>query len=214
MKARRARIKMDATLPGEKYPLQEAGTSHVIVADAEGNVVSVTSTVNNMFGSKLVTAGGFVLNDELDDFTPQPIEKQFGVKRGPNFPRAGARPGSSMTPTIVLKEGKPVLALGGSGGTRIATGCSQVLLAVLAFGRPVGTAVSDPRIDTPMTGGLLLDASIPADVVADLQKRGQVVDATKPNFSAVQAMSFGEKDGARAIEAAGDPRKGGSGAVE
>lgn len=214
MKARRARIKMDSTLPAEKYPVKEAGTSHVIVADAEGNVVSVTSTVNNMFGAKLVTAGGFVLNDELDDFTSTTTEKLFGVKRGPNFPRAGARPASSMTPTIVLKGDKPVLALGGSGGSRIATGCSQVLLAVLAFGRPVGTAVSDPRFDTPATGGLLLDAAIPADVVADLQKRGQVVDATKPNFSAVQAMSFGEKDGVRYIEAAGDPRKGGSGEVQ
>jgi gamma-glutamyltranspeptidase/glutathione hydrolase len=119
-----------------------------------------------------------------------------------------------MTPTIVLKGDKPVLALGGSGGSRIATGCSQVLLAVLAFGHPVGTAVSDPRIDTPATGGLLLDTSFPADVVADLQKRGHVVDASKPNFSAVQAMSFGEQEGVRHIEAAGDPRKGGSAAVE
>jgi gamma-glutamyltranspeptidase/glutathione hydrolase len=214
MKARRARIKMDSALPAEKFPLQESGTSHVVVADAEGNVVSVTSTVNNMFGSKLVTAGGFVLNDELDDFTPENVDKLFGVKKGPNAPRGGAKPASSMTPTIVLKGDKPVLALGGSGGYRIATGCSQVLLSVLGFGRSVSQAVADPRIETPPMGGLLVDASLPADVIEDLKKRGQVVDSSKPNFSAVQAMSFSEKDGVRTIEAAADPRKGGEGKVE
>lgn len=214
MKARRARIKMDAALPAEKYPIHEAGTSHVVVTDAEGNVVSVTSTVNNMFGAKLVTAGGFVLNDELNDFTPETIEKQYGAKDAPNKPRPGARPGSSMTPTIVLKGDKPVLALGGSGGPRIATGCSQVLLAVLAFGRSPSQAVADPRIETPFSGGLYADAAIPAEVIEDLKKRGHVVDNSKPNFSAVQAMTIGEKDGARVIEPAGDPRKGGEGKVE
>jgi gamma-glutamyltranspeptidase/glutathione hydrolase len=114
----------------------------------------------------------------------------------------------------VLKGDKPVLALGGSGGTRIATGSSQVLLAILAFGRSPSQAVSDPRIETPPGGGLLADTTIPADVLEDLKKRGHVVDTSKPNFSAVQAMSIGEKDGVRFIEAAGDPRKGGDAKVE
>jgi gamma-glutamyltranspeptidase / glutathione hydrolase len=214
MKARRARIKMDSALPAEKFPLKEDGTSHVIVADAEGNVVSVTSTVNNMFGARLVTAGGFVLNDELNDFTTELISKQFGAKDDPNKPRPGARPASSMTPTIVLKGDQPVLALGGSGGTRIATGCSQVLLSILAFGRTSAQAVSDPRIETPPSGGLSIENSMPADVIEDIKKRGHAVDASKPFFSAVQAVTFGEKDGARFIAPAGDPRKGGEGAVE
>ena len=205
---------MDATLPAEKFPLKEAGTSHVIVADEEGNVVSVTSTVNNMFGSKLVTAGGFVLNDELDDFTPENTAKLFGLKPGPNVPKAGARPASSMTPTLVLKDGKPILALGGSGGARIATGCTQVLLNVLVWNRTAQEAVSDPRIETPAMGGLWADTAIAPDVLDDLKKRGQIVDTSKPNFSAVQAMTFGEKDGVRHLEAAGDPRKGGDGQVE
>lgn len=214
MKARRARIKMDSTIPAEKFKTDEAGTSHVVVTDAEGNVVSVTSTVNNMFGAKLVTAGGFVLNDELNDFTAENTAKQFGAKDDPNKPRPGARPASSMTPTIVIKEGKPVLALGGSGGMRIATGSTQVLLAILAFGRSPTQAVADPRIETPPSGGLLADPTIPADVLEDLKKRGHVVETGKPNFSAVQAMSIGEKDGVRFIEPAGDPRKGGEGKVE
>ena len=214
MKARRARIKMDSTLPAEKYPLEENGTSHIIVADEEGNVVSVTSTVNNPFGARLVTAGGFILNDELNDFTPENTDKLFGVARGPNVPRGGARPGSSMTPTLVVRDGKPVLALGGSGGFRIATGSTQVLLAVLAFGRTATQAVADPRIDTPAMGGLFVDTSFPPDLIEDLKKRGHVVESGKPNFSAVQAMTFTEKDGVRLIDAAADPRKGGDGKVE
>ena len=214
MKARRARIKMDSTLPAEKYPLQENGTSHIIVTDEEGNVVCVTSTVNNPFGAKLVTAGGFLLNDELTDFSPEKSDQLYGVKKGPNIPRGGARPGSSMTPTIVVKDGKPVLAAGGSGGFRIATGTTQVLLSILAFGRSATQAVADPRIETPPMGGLLADPTFPAEVLDDLKKRGQVVDTSKINFSAVQAMTFTEKDGVRIIEAAADPRKGGEGKVE
>ncbi|MFO0762805.1 MAG: gamma-glutamyltransferase [Byssovorax sp.] len=215
MKARRARIRDDATTPAEKFPIKEAGTSHLVVVDEAGNVVSITSTVNNMFGAKLVTAGGFVLNDELDDFTPAAIEKRFGVKSpGPNSPRKGARPASSMTPTIVMQNGAPVFALGGSGGTRIATGTTQVLLARLAFDRSPADAVADPRIETPPAGGLLLDASAPKEVLEDLQKRGEVVDVTKPNFSAVQAIAIGQKDGVRQIWAGADPRKGGSALVE
>jgi gamma-glutamyltranspeptidase/glutathione hydrolase len=113
-----------------------------------------------------------------------------------------------------VKDGKPVLAAGGSGGFRIATGTTQVLLAVLAFGRTATQAVADPRIETPPMGGLLADPAFPAEVLDDLKKRGQVVDTSKLNLSGVQAMTFTEKDGARLIDAAADPRKGGEGMVE
>ncbi len=215
MKARRSKISLTATMEAEKFQLDEAGTSHLVVVDGDGNIVSITSTINNMFGSKLVTEGGFLLNDELDDFTTPAIEKRFGLRGpGPNAPRGGARPVSSMTPTIVLKDGSPILALGGSGGMRIATGTTQVLLAHLAFGRGVALAVADPRIETPPTGGLWLDAHAPEGEVADLQSRSEVVDTSKPNFSAVQALSIGMKDGVRYLEAGADPRKGGVAAVE
>lgn len=215
MKARRARIHMESTNLAPSFPLAESGTSHLVVVDEAGNVVSITSTVNNMFGSKLVTQSGFVLNDELDDFTRANLEKLYGIKgQGPNTPRKGARPASSMTPTLVMRDGAPVLALGGSGGMRIATGTTQVLLAHLVFGRAPGDAVADPRFETPPTGGLALDASAPAEVAADLQKRGEVVDTSKPNFSGVQAISLGTKDGVRFLSAGADPRKGGSALVE
>jgi gamma-glutamyltranspeptidase/glutathione hydrolase len=215
MAARRAKIRMDTTTPAEKFAMPESGTSHLVVVDAQGNVVSITSTVNNMFGCKAATASGFVLNDELDDFTRDAISKRFGMAgKDPNAPHGGARPASSMTPTIVLQAGAPVFALGGSGGMRIPTGTTQVLLARLIFGRSPQDAVTDPRIETPPTGGLLIDATAPADEVIDLQKRGEVVDTTKPNYSAVQALSIGLKDGVRTLEAGADPRKGGSAIVE
>jgi gamma-glutamyltranspeptidase/glutathione hydrolase len=167
-----------------------------------------------MFGARLVTEGGFVLNDELDDFTSDQLARRFGARPGPNSPRGGARPASSMTPTIVLKDRLPALALGGSGGMRIPTGTTQVLLSHLIFGRPVAQAVADPRIETPPTGGLLLDAAAPAEVAQDLQRRGEVVDTSKPSFSAIQAISADYSGGGRILRAAADPRKGGTGEVE
>lgn len=213
MKARRDALSADATTRAEHFSFAEAGTSHLITVDAEGNIAAITSTVNNMFGARLVTAGGFPLNDELDDFTPDALEARFGRRHGPNSPRGGARPVSSMSPTLVLRDGKPVLALGGSGGTRIATGVAQVLLAALAFGRTPVEAVGDPRLETPAMGGLLLDSADPA-LLRDLQRRGEVVDATKPNFSAVQAIAIGERDRARKLTPVADQRKYGASAVE
>jgi gamma-glutamyltranspeptidase/glutathione hydrolase len=161
-----------------------------------------------------VTEGGFVLNDELDDFTKREVEERFAIVRGPNTPRGGARPVSSMTPTIVLDGGRPVLALGGSGGTRIATGVTQVLLASLVFGRSLAEATADPRFETPAMGGLWIERGAPEALVADLRRRGEVVDDSKPNFSAVQAVAIDEADGARRLEAGADPRKGGSALVK
>lgn len=216
MAARRKKISMTATLAADRFPIDEAGTSHFVAVDDQGMVVALTSTINNMFGSKLVTRGGFVLNDQLDDFTTPAIEKRFGVRpgHGPNSIRGGARPASSMTPTLVLQQGAPIFAAGGSGGLRIATATTQVLLAKLVFDRGPAEAVADPRIDTPPTGGLFIDPGAPADVVRDLGLRGEVVENTKPNFSAVQALSIGTKDGVRFLQAGADPRKGGLALVE
>jgi gamma-glutamyltranspeptidase/glutathione hydrolase len=216
MAARRATISLTATRTAERFVLDEQGTSHFVAVDDQGNVVSLTSTVNNMFGSRLVTRGGFVLNDQLDDFTTAALEKRFGIRpgSGPNSPRGGARSASSMTPTVVLRDGEPVFAAGGSGGLRIPTATTQVLLARLVFDRDPGAAVADPRIDTPPTGGLFIDPSAPPALLADLAGRGEVVESTKPNFSAVQAVSIGLKDGVRWLAAGADPRKGGAAIVE
>jgi gamma-glutamyltranspeptidase/glutathione hydrolase len=214
MRARRRLILPDATRAAEKFPLEEHGTMHLVVVDQNGMVASLTSTVNGPFGSHLITSGGFPLNDQLDDFTPEPVYKRFGVKKGPNVPRGGARPVSSMIPTIVFSNGSPVLALGGSGSMRIATGSTEVLLAHLVFGRGVAEAVSDPRFDAPPMGGLHVDRGFDAEVKEGLGKTGEVVDDTRVNFSAIQAVSIRVGGGRRVLEAGADPRKGGSAVVE
>ena len=180
--------------------------------DAQGNAVAITTTVNNMFGSKLLTEGGFVLNDELDDFSTRRLEERYGARRRPNHPRARARPVSSMTPTVVVHQGAVVLAAGGSGGTRIATGVAQTVLARLAFGRTAAQAVTDLRVHTPPSGGLWVDPDTPAALIEDLRGRGELV-RQRQNYSSVGLLTVDRQGGGRQIAAAGDPRKGGVGLV-
>jgi len=207
MKRRRATISMTSTKRADSVPVVDSGTSQIIVVDRQGSVAAVASSLNHMFGARVATRAGFPLNNQLESFTMLRIQRRF---RGqPNRPKGGARPVSSITPTIVLRDGSPVLALGGSGGMRIATGVAQALLARLAFDRSAHQCVADPRIDTPPTGGLSIDKTAPATVVSDLRGRGELVDNERPNFSALQLVAIGERDGLRFIEAASDPRKGG-----
>jgi gamma-glutamyltranspeptidase/glutathione hydrolase len=128
-----------------------------------------------------------------------------------------------MTPTIVFRGGQPVLALGGSGGLRIATGVTQALLARMVFRRSVNDCVAAPRIHTPVdevpAGDpvLELDEGVADGVVDDLKSRGEAVRRV-PNYSGVQmvAIERGERGerGAIRMTAAADPRKGGVGLVE
>jgi gamma-glutamyltranspeptidase/glutathione hydrolase len=113
---RRAAIDANETRTLPQLLAEEHGTHHLVVVDPAGNVVSLTTTVNSPFGAKLATRSGFLLNDELDDFSRASDAALLGLARSPNRPRPLARPVSSMTPTIVVRGGKVVLALGGSGG--------------------------------------------------------------------------------------------------
>src|SRR5262249_41804549 len=129
LKLRRAQIGSERTHTPQRFEFIEPGTSALVVADAAGNAVSLTTTVNDSFGSGIFAPqSGVLLNDELTDFTDPDIAAKFGVAPGPNHPRAGARPVSSMTPTIVFRDGAPVVVIGGSGGSRIPVNVTQVLL--------------------------------------------------------------------------------------
>ena len=216
--ARRARIDPTHTHAAPEFRLREQGTSHVVVADREGNVISLTSTVNEAFGARVLAgATGVLLNDELDDFSVPSDVKAFGViGLGPNRPRARARPVSSMTPTIVLEDGVPILAVGGSGGGRIATGVTQATLARLVFGLDPGACVSAPRVhvDGP-TPELLLPSDVPEDVRQGLRARGEGVRDERYPFAAVQMIAWERAPlgGARVLSAA-DPRKEGLAVAE
>ena len=123
-------------------------TTHYSVVDSEGNAVAVTTTLNTTFGSR-VTAGdlGFLLNDEMDDFTSKPgVPNVYGLIQGPaNAIAPGKRPLSAMTPTIVAKDGKLFLVLGSPGGPTIITTVANILMGVVDFGLDIQEAVNAPR---------------------------------------------------------------------
>lgn len=207
LEKRRAKIALDRTHSLPRFGLEEHGTHALVIADREGNVVSLTTTVNRLFGAKIMAvSSGVVLNDELDDFGTVAQVEPFGMKETPNRLRPGARPVSSMTPTIVLEDGEPLLALGGSGGMAIATNAIQTLLAALVFDHAPTRAVSEPRFSIPTDGAhIRVDVGTRTEHIADLERRGEVVTTMTSNGSAIQMLRL---DGEKA-EAAADPRKGG-----
>ncbi len=144
------------------------GTTQICAVDAAGNVVSMTQTLIGGF-TGLGVAGdtGVVMNCGLQWFDPRPD--------APNSVAPGKRPLSNMTPMIVERDGKPVLAVGAPGSRRITNAVSQVTLNVLEYGMHVQPAISAPRIDCSL-GHILADDRIDAAVIADLRERGHRVD--------------------------------------
>ncbi len=123
-------------------------TTHLSVADDKGNVVSVTTTLNGGYGSRTVVSGaGFLLNNEMDDFSVKPgVPNMYGaVGNDKNAIAPGKRMLSSMTPTIVLKKNKPYLVVGTPGGTTITTSVFQTLVNILEFGMNAEDAVNKPK---------------------------------------------------------------------
>jgi gamma-glutamyltranspeptidase/glutathione hydrolase len=212
MKRRRERISLDRTHALPRFGLEEHGTHHLVTGDADGNVVSLTTTVNRAFGAKLTAPqSGVVLNDELDDFTLQTDVVPFGMTQSPNRPGPGKRPTSSMTPTIVVKDGTAVLAAGGSGGMTIGPNVAQAVIARLAFDLPLQDILDAPRFQIPPSGStILLQEGARAEDIKDLERRGEIVGTVRFNGSAVQLL--GSKGAIKT--AAADPRKFGSASVK
>lgn len=212
MAKRKALIAEDRTHTPPRFGLEDAGTHHLVVADDAGNWVSLTTTLNDAFGAKLYAEqSGVLLNNQLTDFSTPESVAAFGMKESPNRARPGARPVSSMAPTLVLDGGKPVLALGGSGALTIAPNITQVLLNRLAYGMSAETAVAAPRITIPLprTGQTLwLESALAKPYGADLTARGELWLA-KDSENAVQLVA---RDGG-GFSAAADPRKGGTAQV-
>ncbi len=207
LKRRRASISLDRTHALPRFGLEEHGTHALVTSDRRGNVISLTTTVNRLFGSKIYAAqSGIVLNDELDDFTAARDVTPFGLKQSPNRPRPGARPVSSMTPTIVVEEGAVKMALGGSGGMTIATNALQVLLGAWLFDQNAQQAVSRPRIYIPTSKrSIMVEPSVRRPHIQSLEERGEVVGTMPFLTTAIQLLKF---DGGR-VDAAADPRKHG-----
>jgi gamma-glutamyltranspeptidase / glutathione hydrolase len=205
--ARKARIDLERTRPVRAQIAEDRGTHFLAVADAEGNVVALTTTVNSAFGTELEgETSGIVLNDQLDDFTSLKTSSGLDVRFPPNRPRARVRPVSSMTPTIVVERGRPKLVIGASGGLAIPPAVTEVLLALLVHKKSPAEALLLPRFRprTAPTETLFVEKAFPAALRKELERRGELVheSATK---SAVQLLWFTE----RGLVGAADPRKSG-----
>jgi len=134
--------------PGEIPAVESEETTHLSVIDKEGNAVAVTTTLNNSYGSKTVVGGaGFLLNDEMDDFSIKPgVPNMYGAIGGEaNAIMPGKRMLSSMTPTIVLKDGLPYLVVGTPGGTTIPTSVFQTIVNIIEFNLSTEDAVWKPK---------------------------------------------------------------------
>src|SRR5438445_3512464 len=132
-------------------PHESNHTTHYSVMDADGNAVAVTTTINDWFGSRVTADGlGFLLNDEMDDFSAKPgVPNSDGLIQGPaNAIGPGKRPLSSMTPTIVVHNGKTAMILGSPGSSKIITTVANVLLGVVDYGLNLQEAVDAPRFHT------------------------------------------------------------------
>ena len=167
-------------------------TTHIAAVDAEGNWVAITATVNTSFGSKVIVPGtGVVLNNQMDDFSIAPgTPNAYGLLGGEaNAVAAGKRPLSSMSPTIVLEEGRPILTLGAAGGPTIITQVVQTIIHHLDLGKPLPAAVAAPRIHHQwMPDVLRIEESLDAAIVADLKRRGHAIRRVK-GIGVLQAIA-------------------------
>jgi gamma-glutamyltranspeptidase / glutathione hydrolase len=154
-------------------------TTHFSVVDQSGNAVANTTTLNFNYGVGLVAAGtGILLNNELDDFAAKPgAPNAFGLVGGSaNAPGPGKRPLSSMSPTIVLKNGKPVLVTGAPGGSRIITAVLQIVVNALDFKQGIAEAVAAPRVHHQwLPDYVLVEPSLPGETIRALEARGHSV---------------------------------------
>jgi len=177
--------------PGKPQPYESEQTTHYSVLDKDGNVVSVTYTLNLPFGSGIVVPGtGMLLNNEMDDFSAKPgVPNAFGLVGGEaNAVAPLKRPLSSMSPTLVLKDGKPWLVTGSPGGSRIITTVLQTLINTIDFDMGPAGAAATPRIHHQwLPDELGVERGVSPDTIKLLQQKGHKV-VVKRAFGRTQTI--------------------------
>lgn len=155
---------------GDPWKHESMSTTHFSIADAQGNLVAVTRTINHFFGSAVVPEGtGFLLNDEMEDFSLDPNSK--------NAVAGGKVPLSCMSPTFLLKDGKPFAVLGSPGGIRIISSVVQVISKMIDHGMSLEEAIASPRIGDDQTDLVIYESRIAPRIIEALQQMGHPVFA-------------------------------------
>lgn len=192
--------------PGADIDLFGKHTTHISAADQYGNWVSITTTVNTSFGSKVIIPGtGVVLNNQMDDFSIQPgVPNAFGlVGSKANSVRPGKRPLSSMSPTLVLKDGQPLMSIGAAGGPTIITQVVQGLVNMIDLDMSVEQALAYPRVHQQWQPEVtFIEQALPETIKQSLQSRGHKIYARK-YYGASQAIRL-QAD--KQFQAASEPR--------
>ncbi|HWD00925.1 MAG TPA: gamma-glutamyltransferase [Amycolatopsis sp.] len=198
-----------ATATASSSGSNEQHTNHFVVTDKQGNVVSYTNTIEQLAGSGITVPGrGFLLNNELTDFNFAPTQ---GSAPDPNLPAPGKRPRSSMSPTIVLKHGEPVLAVGSPGGATIITTVLQILVNRFDLGMNLPDAIAAPRAS--QRNAKTTDAE-PAFIAQSTTKGLEALGQSFTDVGAIGAAAGLEFERGGKILAAGEPvRRGGTSAM-
>jgi gamma-glutamyltranspeptidase/glutathione hydrolase len=189
---------------------KKENTTHVGVIDEEGNIVALTQSINDFFGTGIVPEGtGFLLNDHMADFSTDPDS--------PNAPRPNRRPVSNMGPLIMFKDGKPFLSLGSPGGTRIFPSLVQIIINIVDFGMSLDEAIEAPRFFTYSSGGkarpIAVEPRISNATLRALEKLGHKIALKEPYdkyFGGAQGLMI--LRGGKLIHGGADSRRDGVGA--
>jgi len=207
-----------AAHPPAMSPPESNHTTHYSVVDADGDVVAVTTTINDWFGSRVTADGlGFLLNDEMDDFSSKPgVPNSDGLLQGAaNAIGPGKRPLSSMTPTIVVRDGKTVMVLGSPGSSKIITTVANVLMGVADYGMNIQEAVNAPRFHNQWLPDVLnVEKWFSPDTLTALRQMGYDLEIglhygtdVAPYWSDAECIAIDSKTGERL--GASDGRNGG-----
>jgi gamma-glutamyltranspeptidase/glutathione hydrolase len=194
---------MDHAVPGEPAILESGSTTHFSVVDRHGNMVAYTKTINHFFASGITTPGtGIILNDQMDDFDKRPGQA--------NSIAGGKRPLSSMSPTLMLKDGKPFATIGSPGGKRILSTVAMLISDLVDFDMDIQSAINTPRINNYESGSLKIEARIPVSVQNELREMGHQILVKKDfdlYFGGAQGVVIDQKTGV--LHGGADPRRDG-----
>lgn len=193
---------MTNVMPDDPWMFEHQDTTHYSVADKDGNMVSVTCTVNGYFGSAVAVDGyGFILNNEMADF-------DVGADH-PNSIAGGKTPLSSMSPTLIMKDGEPVAALGSPGGTTIIATVAQICSNLIDHGMTMQEAIDAPRIKGFRNTTLDYEGRFSDETISEMEAKGWTMNASDDfnrSFGSVNAVRYAA-DGT--LDGGADPRRDG-----